>query len=80
VTRRQQGQNTADHATWRSIEGNRGPERARDAVANAIVRSDSEKRRREQSRNTADHATLRSIKENRGRERARDAVARAIVR
>jgi len=73
-------QNTADHATWRSIEQNRGPERERDTAAHASARSDSEERRREQLRNTADHATWRSIEENRGPERGRDAAARAIFR
>ncbi|XP_070854595.1 uncharacterized protein [Drosophila suzukii] len=77
---RQQVQNTADHATWESIEQNPGLERARDTAVDASARSDSEERRRQQVQKTADRATLRSVEENRGQERARDAVARAIVR
>jgi len=37
--RREQSRNTVYHATWRSIEENREPERSRDAAAHRITRN-----------------------------------------
>ncbi|XP_070855261.1 serine/threonine-protein kinase fray2-like [Drosophila suzukii] len=57
--RREQSRNTADHATWRSIEENRGLERLQDALAHRITRNNSITRTQEQRTNTVHHRNTR---------------------
>jgi len=52
-------QNTADHATWRSIEENRGLERLRDAEAHRITRNNPITRTQDQRANTVHHRNTR---------------------
>jgi len=57
--RREQSRNTADHATWRSIEENRELGRLRDAAAQRITMNNPFTRTQDQRTNTVHHRNTR---------------------